>query len=147
MNVNDYIAHETERQSGTIREALGMCRAWRDWSDRKPGLVTESMLMGAASFINGQTGYRKVPAVFDQGMPALEASLIPRAMGNLFEYVERETPGYALSVNDFADYVTKEFLLIHPFADGNGRVGSLLWNFLRGTINDPEPMPYFFGEQ
>lgn len=47
---------------------------------------------------------------------------------------------------DIADFVTREFLLIHPFADGNGLVGSLVWNFINGTIEKPEPMPYFFGQ-
>lgn len=139
MRVLDYIASETERQSGTVREGLGMYEAWRDWQDRKPGLVTEAMILDAVRKINGLTWYRSTPVTFRDGGHALNSTLIPRAMENLIEAM-------STSSEHGADWITKEFLDIHPFADGNGRVGSILWNFLRGSINDPEPMPYFFGE-
>jgi Fic family protein len=61
-------------------------------------------------------------------------------METLVETINDKTIG--LTPNHYA----REFLEIHPFADGNGRVASLLWNWLSGNLGDPEPMPYFFGE-
>lgn len=153
MNVLDYCAAETKRQHGTMREAIGMYVAWdlanRRWNNGFR--LTESALKHFFQVIkNDGVEYRNVPALFDQGMPAVPAAHVPVAMqrlGDVLNSVDSEKHG-ALFDNprEIADYLTREFLLIHPFTDGNGRVGSLMWNFLNGSIADPEPMPYFFGE-
>lgn len=36
-----------------------------------------------------------------------------------------------------------EFEKIHPFIDGNGRVGAILYNFMKGTLDYPETPPEF----
>lgn len=37
------------------------------------------------------------------------------------------------------------FQLIHPFRDGNGRVGKIIYNWLLGKLDDPEMPPDLFG--
>lgn len=38
----------------------------------------------------------------------------------------------------------REFELIHPFVDGNGRVGKILMNALKGTLEHPVMPPNYF---
>jgi hypothetical protein len=37
----------------------------------------------------------------------------------------------------------QEFEALHPFKDGNGRVGAILFNLLNGTLGDPITPPPF----
>lgn len=145
MDAMDYVASETERQSGTLKEAIGMYRAWEfacTW--RKSGVgYSHEFIQMLCYLINGVSGYRSVPAVFNQGMPAVPASVVPHAMDVLIDAMNTNAlRGLRSPASDY----TEEFLKIHPFTDGNGRVGSLLWNMMCSNIQYPEPMPYFFGE-
>lgn len=136
MDVRAYVHSETVRQGGTEDEAAGMYRAWGYFAQLWPFVLVTDDAVRAVSYINGVTGYRQVPVVFRSGGRAAEHAVIPRLMSQLFVHGQDLTP----------DEFTKEFLDIHPFTDGNGRVGSLIWNYLRGSIMDPEPMPYFYGD-
>lgn len=151
MHPFDYCAAETERQSGTMAEAIGMYSAWQFVANLRDSgwRIMEADLIKAnrTIFNNPTLNYRKVPAVFHQGMPAIAAELIPHAMERLGAALNsRESSSFLDTPRLNADFFTREFLLIHPFADGNGRVASLMWNVINGTIADPEMMPYFFGE-
>ena len=43
-----------------------------------------------------------------------------------------------------AEHAYHIFQMIHPFRDGNGRTGKILFNWLRGSLNYPEMPPNFF---
>lgn len=44
------------------------------------------------------------------------------------------------------EMLIKQLLDIHPWADGNGRTASILRNWMLGTLDDPSPLPYYYGE-
>lgn len=78
--------------------------------------------------------YRVTPVTFASGGTAAKHQDVERLMFNLFEY------GDALSVDEF----TKQFLWIHPFNDGNGRTGWLLYNWRNNSLENPVKMPEYF---
>jgi hypothetical protein len=44
------------------------------------------------------------------------------------------------------DSLIKQLLDIHPWADGNGRTASILRNWMLRQLDDPEPLPFYYGD-
>lgn len=80
-------------------------------------------------------GFRKIPVTFRSGGTAANAERIPTLIGSLITHIN------LMSVDDWV----KEFLWIHPFLDANGRLAWILFNLLNNTLDNPEPLPNFFG--
>lgn len=78
--------------------------------------------------------YRTTPVRFANFKFAMNADSVPRAMSNLFMYGDRSNPMA----------FTKEFLDVHPFGDGNGRMAAIVFNILNRTMNNPVPLPDFY---
>lgn len=134
----EYCADEVERQGDGPRAVGNMFRAWDYIVDNYAGnrYFDEDNLRKIAALVNGQGGYmsyRLGPAVFNQGSPALDAQHIERQLGILFAHMLTITP----------DEFCKRLLEIHPFEDGNGRVASLMYNWLRGSIMIPSSLPMY----
>lgn len=64
------------------------------------------------------------------------------------EHLDRLMENLHIAWGDLsADEWYREFEEIHPFVDGNGRVGSILWNLKRGSIMNPKAPPDFWSEE
>ena len=90
---------------------------------------------------HNSNGYRRVPARFTVTKFAVAPSLIPQAMSGFCWAYAR---GILKSDNAY-----REFEEIHPFFDGNGRIGDLLWKMAvtRESGKWPEELPPdIFGE-
>lgn len=83
-----------------------------------------------------QDGYRAVGVrVGIHVMP--DSGEVPRLIDNLCEH------GTDLTAAEWF----KEFEEIHPFRDGNGRTGAILYNWLNDTLDKPVTAPDFWNPE
>jgi len=80
--------------------------------------------------------FRQTPVTFTNGNIGLSPELILNALNGLLANIQQ------LEVDEFV----KEFLIIHPFQDGNGRTAFLLYNLLSRNRGYPVALPDYFGE-
>ena len=87
---------------------------------RLHGILTKFIVDESGTFRHGEEG------VFDGDrciFMAPPAQLLPQLMGDLFDWMEREKNSvHPLILSSVFHY---EFVFIHPFADGNGRMARL----------------------
>jgi hypothetical protein len=62
--------------------------------------------------------------------------IVPRLLNELLEDVGQESP----------EEWFRRYEEVHPFRDGNGRTGQILYNWLRGTLDAPVWAPDYWGD-
>lgn len=90
----------------------------------------------------GVRGYRTVPVTIGGRLTGSEPSNIRHEMFRLCEFLS-ESDYREENFEDVPEMFYQMFERIHPFIDGNGRVGFLIYNILNGTFYDlTVPPPY-----
>lgn len=132
-----FLAHEVKRQGKGPIDVANYVWAWetmrstltRGRERRMTTPITETWMHNLAVMTEPTNfgKYRQVPATFASGKHALDWALIPRAMKGLLDAQENLNP----------EQFYYEFERIHPYTDGNGRVGLMLMNYLNNTMDKP----------
>lgn len=106
--------------------------------EHKEQPLTMNLIQRLGSLVDANNhDFRHTPVVFKDLGTAAKHAEIPRKLEQwcLFVNAARIEFGYRFLYMDARVYI-REFLWIHPFKDGNGRVAFILHNLLTGTFHN-----------
>ena len=140
-----FCAEECKRQQSGELSVYHMAQAFayllsRSQEKDHERNVTPGLLIVLAMTIEPEKnakGFRLVPVRFKNFSFGIDANLIPQSITSLCDHGQ-----YGLTTDRFYE----ELMRIHPFIDGNGRVGALVWNYLNRTLDNPTCPPDFFNK-
>lgn len=134
----DFCIMECGRQGDLTYKAVGgMVEAYcsailLNGFNLKPN--ADTILEMAKAIKTQNSWFRQTPVTFANGQQGARWDAIPRLIDAWLEALDTFTPEEAYY----------EFEKIHPFEDGNGRVGAIIYNWLNGTLSDPVVPPNMF---
>lgn len=174
INVLKFCAEECKRQHSGEMSVYDMVNAW-DYALRtqsvtpnvKPTIMNLTFIEVIGKLvepIDNKNGFRTIPIGVQVGWDWIEKAQwaeVPRLLEFLLaSYYEgflgpqiREDGVTQVPIlgperkeaNRAEDEFYFQFEEIHPFVDGNGRSGKILYNYLNGTLESPIMPPSFWG--
>jgi len=139
-----FITSEVQRQgydTATLEgfhRIVGMSQAWYFALEAPTVHPSEYMIKKMAHLIEPSKNHKhtyRICHVTVGGQVCPNPIEVPRLMRMWYESLQRYTPEEAYF----------NFQKIHPFADGNGRVGKIIHNWLNDSLEDPILVQDFFG--
>lgn len=139
MAVVSWAAKECARQHSGEPSVLWMVRGWNlameGYLTGRPPVELDILALGAIVEPRYNAGGYRLVGVRVGHDVKMDWRQVPRAMENLLGAVEDI---------DAAEWFY-QYEEIHPFRDGNGRTGSIMYNWLAGTLAQPQEPPECWG--
>lgn len=148
LNVKEWCREQCIRQHATTpRDFLGMEYAWGYAKTVEDNPVTIQNIKRIAEYVDSAANpggrFRTGPAVFMDGGTAAPAQDIETRLVSLLSWLNDEDPFADRPSTATPEEFYRELMYIHPFKDGNGRVGALVYNWLNGTLDGPVNPPEY----
>lgn len=128
-----WAAQECEWQRSGERSVGWMIAGWVYAKRNRNRPVTVNHILNLGYIVEPRhnlEGFRKVGVRVDDDIK-MHSDLVPDAIDALVEAQHRMSP-----TEFFREYET-----IHPFRDGNGRTGNILFNWMAASLHDPVMPP------
>lgn len=151
-----YCAEECMRQGSGELSVYDMVNAW-DWMqsihDTDPRYLDLWVIERIGQLVEptkNKNGFRRIPiGVNDPNFGWIEKAPWERVPDLLLMLLDSYQDGSLWVSQQNAknpeDQFYYEYENIHPFKDGNGRTGKILYNYLCGTLDNPIMPPNFWG--
>lgn len=136
LRIVEFCAIECELQGSGERSVSWMLNAWQyafRMCEAPPTVADVKMLGQLVEPVKNSGGWREVGVRVGHDVKG-DWRVVPRQMANLC--------GEGMSLEP-AEWF-REYEEVHPFIDGNGRTGQILFNWLLGTLHQPEWAPNFW---
>jgi hypothetical protein len=142
-NIVAYCIEEARRQQDTVWHGFRMYDAWLWFTDYESvhlihgegPVLTHAVIQEIGRRVDelNHSGYRR-------GNIYIGGKVLPphSVHADMTQFLETQD-----TADPEAFYLA--FERIHPFADGNGRTGKILYNWRRGSLDNPVWPPDFFG--
>lgn len=140
QNIVRFCAIECSLQESGEVSVWHMLKAWdyaQEHSSRLPGVGDVLALGECVDPARNSAGYRRVGVRVGYSVK-MDWAMVPHAMEKLVARLHENT----IEPDEFF----RQYEEIHPFRDGNGRTGQILFNWLNGTLDDPVWAPDFWGD-
>lgn len=160
MDLIDYIYDECHRQH--VTNYGNFAKAWENATNRSSvdsELQFRAFVLMLAMYVEpDQNAFRNYGDPFNDNLRTSHVGFMhggsAAPAGEVRERFNRwcENAFYYLVESELnptsneIDLLIKNLLQIHPWVDGNGRTASILRNWMLGTLDDPTPLPYYYGQ-